>query len=403
MSKTVRVKKLIQAGPDEVYYAFTHATALRQWMCDFATAVARPAGRLYLWWHGDFYSAGEYIRLKTNQAIVFTWFGRGEPQPTQVRVTFKPRETGTQVTLAHTVPDGKKWQLLADGFRHEWTVSLDNLASILETGLDKRVSDRPMLGIDLGDFNGDIAQSLQIPVAEGLRIDGLFQEMGAYQAGLRANDVLVALNEKPLTNDYGGLILALQGKKGGDRVEVVFFRGTEKRTVTMQLSKRPAPPIPSDPKELALQLRSKYDESLIELEKTFAGISQAEAEYHPSNGEWSAKEVLAHLIQSERLWLQDLDDLVGGIERISDDYGGNLQSHLAAIVSTYPSTRGLLDELRRFSNEGVASVAALPREFVARRGSYQQAAQIMLEGQPHHRLTHIDQIKAALAAAPKKG
>lgn len=403
MAVTVRVKKWIRVEPAQVYFAFTHATALRQWLCDYATAVARPAGRLYLWWHGDFYSAGEFVRLEANQAITFTWFGRGEPAPSQVKVTFKPMEAGTQVALAHTVPDSKKWQLLAQGFRHEWAASLENLASVLETGLDKRVSDRPMLGVSLSDFNAEIAKTLHIPVSEGLRLDGLLPEMGASQAGLQANDVLVAMNGKPLTNDFGSLVVALQGKKGGEQVEVVFYRGSEKRTVSMQLSKRAAPQIPWDPKELAIQLRSKFDEGLVELEKVFAGVSQDEAEFHPARVEWSAKEVLAHLIQSDRLWLEDLDDLIGGNERVADDFSGNIPSHMTAIVSTYPSTRALLDELRRLSNESVAMAGSLPPEFVARKGSYYQAAASMLEGFLPHTLAHIDQIKAAIAAAPKQG
>jgi uncharacterized protein YndB with AHSA1/START domain/uncharacterized damage-inducible protein DinB len=402
MSTTVKAETLVKASPAQVYYAFTHAIALTEWMCDFATVAPRPGGRMYLWWHGDFYSAGEYISLEENKSIVFQWHARPDPAPSQVAVILGAKEDGTQVSLIHTIPDGDYWSGRAEGFRQEWDRTLANLAQVLETGLDKRTFDRPMLGINISDFNPEIARAMECPVDEGIRLDFLPEEMGAYKAGLRQDDVLVELAGKPITNDHGSLVVALQGKHPGDKVEVVYYRGPQKKTLTMELSKRPIPQIPWDTAGLAQAVRLKYDEGLAALEEAFVGASEAQAEQEPAPGEWSAKQVLAHLIQTERHWLENLDDVIGGYPRLSDEWAGNSGLHVRATAAAYGSVRGLLDEMKRLSDEMTAYVAVLPDEFIARKASYFQAANMLLEGSLPHILSHIAQIRFALATAKQK-
>jgi hypothetical protein len=258
-----------------------------------------------------------------------------------------------------------------------------------------------MLGINISDFNATIAKSMGVPVSEGIRLDFLPEEMGAYQAGLRKDDVVISLAGKPISNDFGSLVLALQGKKGGDKVEVIFYRGPEKKTLTMELTRRPIPQIPWEPAGLAEAIRAKYDEGLAALEKCFDGVGESESEWRPAPGEWNAKEVLAHLIQTERDWLENLDDMVGGYPRLSDDWAGNCTIHVSATATAYKTVRGLLDEMKRLSNEMVAFVFVLPAEFVVRKASYFQVANMLMEGSLPHILSHIDQIQAAIAGARK--
>jgi uncharacterized protein YndB with AHSA1/START domain len=401
MSTIVTSEQFIKASPAQVYYALTHATALHEWLCDFATVAPRPGGRMYLWWHGDFSSAGEYIALEENKSVKFKWFGRSEPAATEVIVTLTPEGNGTQVAFNHIVPDGDEWKQCAQGFKTEWDSTLPNLASVIETGLDRRTFDRPMLGINISDFNPEIAKTLRVPISQGVRLDEVRQGMGAYAAGLCKDDVIVEVDGKPITNDYGSFVAALTGKKGGDKVQVVFYRGPQKKTVIMELTKRPVPDISWNPVELAKQVRLKYDDALSRLEACFKDVNEAEADREPAPGEWSAKQTLAHLIQSERGWIANLDDSVGGYERLSDDWGGNLPAHVNATVKAYGTVKGLLDELKRLSVEMVAFLAALPKSFVERKASYFLTAAQMLELESHT-ISHTDQINAAIAAARNK-
>jgi hypothetical protein len=206
------------------------------------------------------------------------------------------------------------------------------------------------------------------------------------------------LDGKSITNDYGSFVAALTGKKGGDKVEVVFYRGPQKKTVTMELTKRPVQDISWNPAELAKQVRLIYDDSLSRLETCFKDVNEAEADREPAPGEWSAKQTLAHLIHTERGWIANLDDSVGGYERLADDWGGNLPAHINATIEAYGSVRGMIDELKRLSVEMVAFLAALPNSFVERKASYFLTATQMLELESHT-ISHIDQINAAIASA----
>lgn len=399
MSQTVVSEQFIKSAPPQVYLAFTRSLLLRQWLCDFATVLPRPGGRMYLWWNGDFYSAGEYTALEENKMVKFKWQARFEPGPSEVTVTLTPKDEGAYVRLEHTVPDGEDWKERAAGFKAEWDRTLPNLAALLETGLDRRIYDRPMLGIQISDFSAEIAKAAGVPVSEGMRLADTVEGMGARAAGLKQDDVIVEFDGKQITNDFGTLSLALQGKKGGDKVEVIFYRGPEKKTVTMELTRRPVPDVPPEPAKLAAEVRARYDQGLKLLEEAFAGVSEAEASHSPAPGEWSARQTLAHLIHTERGWLVNIDDVVGGYERNADDFGGNINAHIDATVTAYGGVAGMMDEMKRLAAEVAATLANLPPEFVARKSDYLNVGNTLLNGMLPHTQSHIEQIKKAIAAA----
>ena len=398
MTTTVCSEQFIKSPPETIYYALTHSIALHEWLCDYVTVAPRPGGRMYLWWHGDFYSSGEFISLEENRSIKFKWFGRFEPAASEVTIILEPNSDGTLVTLSHTVPDGEDWKKRAEGFKTQWDSTLPNLASVIETGIDRRTFDRPLLGININDFNPEIARSIGVPVDQGIRLSDVLQGLGAQAAGLCKDDVIVEFNGKTITNDFGSLVTALQGKKGGDKVEVTFYRGSRKMKVLMELSKRPVPEIFWNPLKLSNKVHARYEANLKQLRGCFKGFSETEAGHEPGPGDWSAKQTLAHLIQTERGLIAILDDSVGGYERFADDWGGNIPSHINATVTAYGSVKEMLAELKRLSIEIVAFLAALPVSFVERKASYFLFASQVLD-YDSHTVSHIDQIKSALAAA----
>jgi uncharacterized protein YndB with AHSA1/START domain len=398
-TQTVTVEKLVKAPVAQIYQAFTNATFLKEWLCDVATVTVKPGGRMYLWWNGDFYSSGEYIDLEPDRSVKFQWFGRGESIPTQVAVALTKEKNGTLVTMKHTLPAGEEWLKIAQGYQHEWTVSLENLASVLETGIDCRIFDRPMLGINIGDFSPEQAKQLGVPVATGLRLDSVVAGMGAHGAGLQRNDVMVSLGGSPIS-DFDSLVFSLRGKKGGEKVEVIFYRGSEKKTTIMELSRRQVPDVPFDIPELARRLRARIDESLAEVEKTFAGVSDEEASFRPSAEEWSAKEVLGHLILGEQFTPNFYLSVLQGQEIWSDSFGGNSNELTRAVVAAFSTVPELLEELKRLSNLLVAFIAAWPEEFLLHKGSYFRSAWQLLEGQTHTHI-HLAQIQDAIDKSRK--
>jgi uncharacterized protein YndB with AHSA1/START domain len=397
---TVSAEKLIHAPLHLAYRAFTNSTSLREWLCDVATVDLHPGGRIYLWWRGDFYSSGHYLELEQDKKVRFRWFSSIDPAPTEVTVSFVEQEDGTLVRMEHSLPDDPVWVEKTEPFRQEWDDSLGNLKSVLETGIDLRIANRPMLGIVPGDFTPEQAKVLGVPVSEGMRLDGVLDGMGAQKAGLQKDDVLVEMAGKVISGDFNSLPNAIAGKKGGDPVTVVFYRGPEKKTITMELSKRPMPNVPFDAVNLARQARALYDVALSELEKCFEGVSDAEALARPAPDEWSALEVVAHLLHGERFNQIYLSNLVDGYELVNDGFGTNIHAYNQATVTAYPTIKAMLDALRRSVEELLVFVSFLPAEFVANKGSYHRFASGLL--QPNFHITaHIEQTQAAIAAARK--
>jgi uncharacterized protein YndB with AHSA1/START domain len=394
---TVTAEVFVKASVKWAYRAFTNSTSLREWLCDVATVSPHAGGRMYLWWVGDFYSSGQYLELDENKKVKFRWFANTESEPTEVNVTLEEKDAGVKVKLEHTVPDGGSWKEAAEGFQHHWSESLENLKSVLETGIDLRIANRPMLGIVPGDFNQEQASALGVPTLEGLRLDGLVDGMGAQKAGLQKDDVLIGMAGKEITSDFNTLTQAIAGKKGDETIEVNFYRGAEKKSVMMTLSKRPMPEVPFNPKELAKQARELIEPGLNEVEKIFEGVSDAQAMKKPEPKEWSALEVVAHLIQNERGNSNFLASLIDGYEITTDGFGTNTTQQVEATVKANPSVHLMLEALRRSVEEVLLFTEMIPQEFTENKGSYYRFASGLL--QPNfHINSHLEQIKNALDA-----
>ncbi|MBI5963567.1 MAG: SRPBCC domain-containing protein [Chloroflexi bacterium] len=391
---------LVHAPIKSVYRAFTNATSLREWLCDVATVDPHPRGRMYLWWVGDFYSSGHYLELDENKRVRFRWYSNIDPAPTEVAVTVTEKEGSTLVQLDHPVPNGTEWTGKAESFRDNWVESLENLKSVLETGIDLRIANRPMLGIFPGDFTEEQALALGVTIRDGMRLDGVLEGMGAEKAGLQKDDVLVGMAGHPITREFNTLLTAIAGKKGGDKVEVIFHRGAEKKTVTMELSKRPMADVPFNTAELFKRARELYEPGLAEVEKCFEGYTDAQAMARPDEKEWSALEVVAHLIHGERFNQIFVTGLIDGYEPVTDGFGSNVNAQVQATVKANPSIALMLSELRHAVEETLAYASFLPDDFLANKGSYYRFGSGLL--QPNtHLTTHAQQIRDALSAAKK--
>ena len=395
---TVSAEIQVNAPLKLAYRAFTNSTSLREWLCDVATVEPHPNGRMYLWWRGDFYSSGHYLELDEDKQVKFRWYSNIDPAPTEVTVTVTEKEGSTLIRMEHEIPDAPAWAGKAESFHKEWEDSLENLKSVLETGLDLRIANRPMMGIAPGDFTEEQAVALGVPVREGMRLDGVLDGMGAQKCGLKKDDVIVEFAGHQIRNDPNSFPNAIAGKKGGDKVEVAFYRGVEKKTVTMELSKRPMPEVPFSAVELADKARELYKAGMAEVENCFEGVTDAQAMTRPEPQEWSALEIVAHLIHGERFNQIYLTSLVDGYELVNDGFGSNVHAQVQATVSANPSIALMLSELRRAVEETLAYTSFLPDEFVANKSSFYRFGSILL--QPNFHLTgHTEQIKGAISAA----
>ena len=399
-TQTLKFKRTVNAAPAEAYRAFTHPTALRDWFCNAAEVDSRVGGHFYAWWDSGYSASGAFTALKPGMKIAFTWHGRGEPEATRVQASLAAKGDSTLVTVAHAgVGFGQKWAVAIEQFTGGWETTLENLQSVLETGVDLRIARLPRLGILVGDFNAEIAAQLGAPVKAGIRLEGTFEGTGARAAGLEKDDVMVKLGGKKAV-DFPSLTTALRGHHAGDKVPVVFYRGKEKRTVTMELSHRPIPELPPTA-ALADLARQNYAALEADFAKRLEGVTEAEAERRPAPNEWNLKELVAHFVACERdlqSWIAQMvnDREVGD----SLEFRPNVTVRLQALVARYPTLPALLDELKRSADETTVLIAMLPPEFVARKHVYQRLAQWIMFVVPSHLPDeHGAQVQATLEAA----
>jgi uncharacterized protein YndB with AHSA1/START domain len=397
MARTdIALEQRIEAPASQVYQAFTNETALREWLCDAALAHPAKRGRIHLWWTSGYYATGEYRRLLADEQVDFTWRGRGEPRETRVSIALRPEGESTVVCLTHNrVGTGRKWAEAAEAIRHGWERGLENLRSVLETGHDLRFTLRPMLGIFPDVLTAEAAARLGAPVTKGMLIGNVVEGMGAQAAGLQEGDVITRIDEAKV-DDWVSLQAALGTHRAGDQVAVTYYRGPEKMTTMMTLSTRTIEEPPATPAALAAAVGAADEDCLRSLREALAGAPEDLAGRRPSPTEWSAKEVLCHLIVSHRSTQEWMVDLVGNQERWADDWAGNLDIAHAGLLAVYPAVDDLLAELGRSAAETRAMVAALPESFVARKGSYWRLAYGLMETRLHNE-GHLTQLKEALA------
>jgi uncharacterized damage-inducible protein DinB len=254
-----------------------------------------------------------------------------------------------------------------------------------------------MLGIMMNDFTKEIASEIGVPVTQGVRIDSALEGMGAERAGLLHDDVVVEMDSKPVRG-FADLGAVLQGHKAGDTIPVTLYRGSEKKTLQMELSRRPIPEVPLDPAKLAVQVAEQHAQLNRELGELFAGVSEEQAGFRPEPEGWSAKDTLAHLIEAEYRNLDTIQDCMQDTEREFPDEGGNARQRLEAMQQSAPTAAALLREMENRQKETV-HLLRHAEKLKARKGVMWRLGRGWLEIPLLHERGHMEQMKAAIEAA----
>jgi S1-C subfamily serine protease len=94
------------------------------------------------------------------------------------------------------------------------------------------------LGVRMGDLTSDQAQRLKVPVSDGAVIGLIDNGSPADKAGLKVGDVIVAVDGKKMASATD-VVNTISGKSAGDTVQVEYYRGSSKHTVSLKLAERP--------------------------------------------------------------------------------------------------------------------------------------------------------------------
>lgn len=394
--RVVRMKQMVQAERERVFAALTEASRLREWFCDHAQTEPRIGGRYTLRWHSGYGVQGAFVELESPEEIAMIWQGLGEPGPTLVEWELDEEEDGVEVALKHVgFGTGLQWDTAYAKAEEGWATALENLQSVLEEGVDLREMRRPFLGVMLEDMDAERAEREGIATETGVYITSTLEGSAAEAAGIQKGDVIVALGGREVM-DVAALVVALQASRAGDTVDVDLVRGQERITVPATLKGRELLEIPDDPAEGAARIRERHAQLDAALAEATAGLSEEEAEQRPAEGEWSVKEVLAHLSIGERGFQEYIAYVALGLT--VEGEGRPWPDRMAATLAAEPTLAGLLERFARDQEETALLIEHLSEDTRADRYRYRQIVEAAIHYSYRHTEDHIAQIRQAVEA-----
>ena len=132
-----------------------------------------------------------------------------------------------------------------------FAVPIDTAKKLLPDLKAGETIDRAYLGVEMQGVTSQLADDLNLPADHGALIATVTPGSPADKAGLRGGrtqttqgvtaggDLIVAIDGKEMT-DENAVADAIAAHKPGDKVDIEYYRGNDKKTVSVELTKRPA-------------------------------------------------------------------------------------------------------------------------------------------------------------------
>jgi serine protease Do len=120
-----------------------------------------------------------------------------------------------------------------------FAIPADQAAPIVEALRKGQRPQRGYIGVSLQPITEDIAASMGLPKNRGELIRDVTQGAGAARSGIQQGDVVITVNNQPVTPDQS-LAFLVSNIRPGTRVPVELIRNGERRTVTVTVGERPS-------------------------------------------------------------------------------------------------------------------------------------------------------------------
>jgi len=120
------------------------------------------------------------------------------------------------------------------GFAIPISLALDIMQQIIEFG----AVTRGWLGVEGTEISARAALATGNPGIKGALIVGVFINSPADMAGIRAGDIVVAVNDNPVLG-IRDLLDQITLHRPGEQIQVEIFRGTQKLNLDMKVTQRP--------------------------------------------------------------------------------------------------------------------------------------------------------------------
>lgn len=111
---------------------------------------------------------------------------------------------------------------------YSFAVPVNLVKKVMDDLLEFGSVQRGLLGIQIDDMDALIAESFNIPVSQGVLINGVNENSAASEAGLEAGDVIVGIDDR-IINSVSELQEWVARKRPGTDVRVAYLRKGQKR------------------------------------------------------------------------------------------------------------------------------------------------------------------------------
>ena len=119
-----------------------------------------------------------------------------------------------------------------------FAVPVDTARQVMEALVKGGAVHRGWIGVEPRDLSAELAESLALPVKNGVLITGVLQEGPAAKGGLRPGDVVVKVGERPVQNT-GDLFAAVAALAPDSTAVIGVQRGSQALEVKVQVGERP--------------------------------------------------------------------------------------------------------------------------------------------------------------------
>lgn len=351
----------INAPMDQVWAAWTNRDDICDWLCFDAQVNASEGGYYFLRWYEGPRAYGNVLHVTDHEKIKFTWQDETDFAPSKVKVMLSQDGDAVQITVKHIDLESE------DAVQHYndfWEPNLNRLKVGLETGVNTHISERVVIGIYPSTLTDDDAKRLGVPVTNGARVGTVIPGYSAAAAGIQEDDVIVAVDGREL--DEETTIHAITGeKKPGDGVDVTYYRGPEKHTVSTELRGYPVPPIPASFSAMADAYEKQYKETLHALKHALKDAGEDDADKKAPSGGQTIRERLAHIILRQRHTRDYLATYLNGPRLINPYTEEN--ERIQALIDAYDTLEGLFGALAHAQAESVSLLRQFPEAYNQRK------------------------------------
>lgn len=115
-----------------------------------------------------------------------------------------------------------------------FSIPINMAQKVMDQLLEHGSIKRGLLGVQIQDLNSDLADAMDLKGIQGALVSRVSPKSAAEKAGIKAGDVIVAVNGKKITG-ASSLRTNIGLKRVGEKVSIEFYRDKQRKTVSAKI------------------------------------------------------------------------------------------------------------------------------------------------------------------------